>query len=270
MRVRNKDLDRAQDLMWTAFDTAARKERIRLAEEALKICPDCADAYVVLAYDLPKITRQRKMELFEEGVKAGRRALGPRYFKEEVGSFWGILETRPYMRALMGLAIELEEAGRVDEAIEHYRELMRLNPRDNQGVRYCLAPLYLSLDRLPEAWKILKTYTDDTGPALNYTRVLYLFKKDGDTEKAREELGEAVRWNPHVVSWLLTPKLPKIKIGAYITSGGKDEAYVYARDWRKSWEKTEGAIDWLVENLLAAYREQKRLYITGWREEEKK
>jgi tetratricopeptide (TPR) repeat protein len=65
--------------------------------------------------------------------------LGRETFEEEAGHFWGILETRPYMRARQGLAVCLWELGEREEAIEHYREILDLNPGDNQGIRHELA-----------------------------------------------------------------------------------------------------------------------------------
>lgn len=258
MKTRNEALSKAQDLIWTAFDLESSKERLALAKTALEICPDCADAYYIIAKEERGLTSEGKIELLEEGVKAGRRALGPSYFKENVGIFWGILETRPYMRAVFGLAMELESANRVEEAIAHYQELLRLNPNDNQGVRYCLVPLLVELNKLKEAQRIFKSYTDDIGPAIAYSHALFLFKKEGDTQKARERLAEAIRWNSHVVRFLLTPKLNRrLRIGHYITVGGDEEALVYARQWRGSWHKSDGAIDWLVENLVSGYQESR-------------
>ena len=43
------------------------------------------------------------------------------------------------MRALFGLAGCLWEVGKQEEALEIFRTLLRLNPKDNQGVRYVLA-----------------------------------------------------------------------------------------------------------------------------------
>ncbi len=260
-------LHEAQDLMWTAFDTASKSKRIELAKRALSMSPDCADAYVILACDQGS-TRQEKIELYEEGVKAGQRALGIRYFKEDVGCFWGILETRPYMRARFGLAVQLHKSGRIEEAIAHYRELLRLNGHsDNQGVRYHLAPLLLSLDRLKEAAKLLNEYPDDVGPELNYTHALLLFKQSGDSKQAQAALQEAARYNPHVLSYLLTPKLPlRIKSSEYVVCGGKEEAFYYAKDWRKTWHDTKGAVNWLVENLLTGWIANHHLYVSTKKE----
>ena len=43
------------------------------------------------------------------------------------------------MRARAGLAAMLDALGDVEAAIGHYRDMLRLNPGDNQGIRYVLA-----------------------------------------------------------------------------------------------------------------------------------
>jgi hypothetical protein len=83
----------AQELMYEAFE--ARGPRcVALALQALVISPNCADAYVLLA-DETASSNEEARALLEEGVAAGERALGPQPFEEDVGYFWGILETRP-------------------------------------------------------------------------------------------------------------------------------------------------------------------------------
>ena len=39
------------------------------------------------------------------GIAAGAEALGEINFQDDAGSFWGLLETRPYMRARHELAL---------------------------------------------------------------------------------------------------------------------------------------------------------------------
>lgn len=95
-------LERAQDLMYQAWE-ATGPMRVKLARQALEISPDCADAYVLLAEETAR-TPEEALDLYTKGVAAGERALGKKYFEENAGHFWGLLETRPYMRARLGLA----------------------------------------------------------------------------------------------------------------------------------------------------------------------
>jgi hypothetical protein len=86
-------LDKAQKLMYQAFGTPDPEQRVKLAKQALDLCPDCADAYVLLAEHTK--SRKESLDLFEKGVAAGEGALGPKAFQENVGHFWSLLETRP-------------------------------------------------------------------------------------------------------------------------------------------------------------------------------
>src|SRR5262245_23254825 len=78
-------LDKAQELMYQAFGMANPEERVNLAKQALDLSPDCADAYVLLAEHTK--SRKEALGLFEKGVAAGERALGPKAFQEDVGHF---------------------------------------------------------------------------------------------------------------------------------------------------------------------------------------
>ena len=113
-------LDAAQQLIYDAWEAPTVRKAVELARKALTSSPDCADAYVLLAQDAARDPGEA-LELYAKGVAAGERALGKRAFKRDVGYFWGLLETRPYMRARAGLAQTLWEFGRHQEAIHHYQ-----------------------------------------------------------------------------------------------------------------------------------------------------
>src|SRR5947209_17096120 len=130
-------LDQAHEILLRAYQERDDQRRVRLAHDALALCPDCADAYVLLAEHAT--SRKEALRLYEQGVAAGERAPGPQAFQEGVGHFWAVLATRPYMRARLGLAHALWTAGRREAAVRHLQDMLRLNPGDNQGIRYTLA-----------------------------------------------------------------------------------------------------------------------------------
>jgi tetratricopeptide (TPR) repeat protein len=240
-------LEQAQDLMWDAWDTRDRKRRVAMAQEALRLSPDCADAFCLLAGETAR-TPVETIALYRQGVEAGERALGPAAFEEDVGDFWGILETRPYMRARQGLAHSLWDAGQHDEAIGHYRELLRLNPGDNQGNRYLLAECLLKLDRDQELAALIEERGDDYSVDFLYAKALLAFRRGGDSAAARAELAEAKTCNPHVAAYLLGRKRVPRASPDYLSFGGEDEAQEYARRWRPCWLRSEGALRWLGAN----------------------
>jgi tetratricopeptide (TPR) repeat protein len=241
-------LDDAQELMYTAWETADRRQRVALAKDALRVSPLCADAYVLLAEEAAK-TPAEAIQLYRKGVEAGEQAVGPAAFKDDVGHFWGLLETRPYMRARSGLAQALWAAGQHDEAIGHYRELLRLNPNDNQGNRYLLAGCLLALNRDAELTALLDSYGRECTAEWSYTGVLVAYRRNGDTAKTRSLLEEAVTTNGHVPPYLLGRKKPPRTPASYITMGGEDEAQEYARRYAAAWANTEGALAWLTAHL---------------------
>ncbi|HSB68203.1 MAG TPA: tetratricopeptide repeat protein, partial [Candidatus Methylomirabilis sp.] len=235
-------LEEAQDLIYRAVEARGRR-KIQLARKALELSPDCADAYVTLAEEA--VEPEKARELFEQGVAAGERALGPGIFEEEGGNFWGMVQTRPYMRARLGLAQCLEEMGRVDEAIGHYQELLRLNPTDNQGVRDILLPTLLAEGRDADAGALLQRYAEDMSATWKYGWALWTFRREGDSQLARDRLREAVRANRHVLRYLTgKAELPLVLPDAY-AFGSVEEAMLCADDLEDAWRATPGADRWL-------------------------
>lgn len=237
-------IEQAQELMYQAWN-ASGKRRVELARRALELSKDCADAYVLLAEEAAR-TAEEARELYEEGVKAGERALGPRAFKDDVGHFWGVIETRPYMRARAGLAACLWILGERRQAIEHYTELLRLNPNDNQGIRYTLALCLLEEGDDKALDRLLKQYKEDASAVWLYHRALLTFRQSGAAPKANKALRDAIAQNPFVPRYLLgKKKLPRQR-PPYIGFGDESEAVDYAAGAISAWQKTPGALEWLA------------------------
>jgi tetratricopeptide (TPR) repeat protein len=240
-------LGQAQEIVYRAFEERDENRRIQLAREALAVCPDCADAYVLLAEHAP--SRRQALELYEQGVAAGERALGTDFFEQQVGHFWGILPSRPYMRARLGLAEALWTAGRRDEAVAHLQDMLRLNPNDNQGLRSILAAFLLFLDRDDDLAELLDRYAGEGTATWAYTRALLAFRQQGDTVEARRLLKAARKANKYVPPYLLGEKHPPLEQPTSYTLGGESEALIYIGSFLPGWKNTPGAIAWLRANL---------------------
>ncbi len=245
-------LGKAQALMYRAFEEADEQRRVQLAKDALTICPECADAYVLLAEHAT--SRKEAMRLYEQGVVAGERALGQEAFQRDAGHFWGILETRPYMRARLGLAHSLWTAGRRDEAVQHLQDMLRLNPNDNQGVRYTLAGFLLFLDRDDALARLLQQY-DEGSAAWSYTKALLVFRQHGDSPEARQLLKQAKKTNKHIPAYLLGEKHPPSQQPDYYSPGDESEALDYIGSFLAAWKSTPGAVAWLRESGTKAKKE---------------
>lgn len=243
---RNTPLDQAQELIYDAWDSSG-KRRVELALRALEISKDCADAYVLLAEEKAHDLLQSK-EYYELGVKAGERALGPKVFKNEVGYFWGLLETRPYMRARAGLAECLWMLGEREPAIKHYEDMLRLNPNDNQGIRYILVNCLFAVGADPFAERLLNQYKNDIACSWTYSRALLLFRKEGPSTKANKILNQALKQNSFVPFYLLgKKKMPRL-LPSFVGIGDENEAIGYTAESIEVWRSTPAAFQWLAAN----------------------
>jgi tetratricopeptide (TPR) repeat protein len=239
-------LAKAQGVMYDAWDQPIGRTRLDLAHKALTISPLCADAYVLLAEEEAK-SAEDALELFRKGVEAGEQALGPLGFKKYAGHFWGFLETRPYMRARAGLAAILNAVGEVDAAIGHYRDMLRLNPNDNQGIRYVLAGCLLKSGDTEALKKLFKKYDEDGSALWLYSRALVAFRENGGNDATAKKFArKALRANKHVPAVLTGSKNAKPSTSNYLTMGGEDEAAHYFDEWGFDWLTTPGAINWLT------------------------
>jgi tetratricopeptide (TPR) repeat protein len=237
------DLDRAQAKAFDAMEAPDRRKRIALAKQALAISRLCADAYGILAREAA--TPDEALALYGQAVEAGAQALGEAAFKDDVGLFWGLIETRPYMRARHALARTLWSRGERNEAIVHYQDMLRLNPNDNQGIRYSLIDGLLELGRDTEAAGLLKQYGEDCGAAWMWSRALLSFRQKGDTAVSRKALARAINANANVPAYLLGKKALPRTLPHFIGLGDENEAIAYVHDADAAWGATAGAKTWV-------------------------
>jgi tetratricopeptide (TPR) repeat protein len=243
-------LEKAQDLVYEAWE-ASGPDRLDLALEALDISEDCADAWIILAEEVAGSLHEARV-LYAEGVRAGERALGEEIFEEMSGHFWGVLETRPYMRARAGLAESLWSLGHRQEAVDHYQDMLRLNPGDNQGIRYILLTCLLEEGPENDLDTLFNSYDDDGSAPWLYSIALTVFRREGATASARKSLQEALSSNRFVPDYLLRRKKLPAQLPEYMGFGDKDEAVIYVVYNGHLWLEEEGAIEWLRRIVKAS------------------
>lgn len=233
--------DEAQLLAYEAYSYTGNKRR-ETALRALDISENCADAYVIIA-EMERDLLKRKI-LFEKGVKAGRNYLGENIFKEYKGKFWGLTRTRPFMRAMDGLAATLWSLGEYEQAGSVYEEILDLNPMDNQGVRYNLLIIYIETRSLNKAEDLIRKYEDDYRADLLYNKALLLFIKTGINVETKRVIRDAFKLNHFIPPMLLGRiRLPELQM--YISPGSKEEAANYTVTSIAAWHKVPNAIQWL-------------------------
>lgn len=241
---RDETLDEAHELIFQAWESDSPRKRLALAHKALKISPLCSDAYLVLAEDAAA-SLDEKIAYYRKAVDAGEKALGETCFAKDAGRFWLLIETRPYMRAKEELANALWESGSRDEAVIHYRDMIRLNPNDNQGMRHLLLDCLLELGREDEALKLIRSYSKDIFTGWHFGKALALFRSKGDCAVSRKSLAKAVAGNPFVLPLLTGKAEMPGDMPEFYQPGGEDEAIVYASHARPAWQAAPAALDWL-------------------------
>jgi len=98
--------------------------------------------------------------------------------------------------------------GEREAALDHLRDMLRLNPGDNQGLRYTLATRLLTTGNDAALAALLGQYPDEGSATWAYTRALTTFRRHG-----------AGGW-----AYLLGPKKLPRHLPAYVGFGDENEA----------------------------------------------
>ncbi len=231
---KNSKKEQALDLIYNALEEPNPKKQVKLAQDALLLDPDCADAYNILAENAATSTKEMAY-YYEQGMRAGERELGEEGFEEYKGHFWGYVPTRPYMRAKKGFADMCLEMHNVQEAIKQYKELLELNPDDNQGVRYSLLIACLEVGDWKPAEALIRKY-DESSAVFDFSRVIVEYGMKPKSTKLPELVRDAHNTNKHVVPLLLgKTKLPP-NMPDYYGFGDKNEAVMYVHMAKHLWQ----------------------------------
>ena len=136
----------AEDYLELAAQATTKKKQREYLAEALGLEPENLEAklqMLMLDAKNPLEAAAQMEQLVAEGTEQMRQA---GYLKNDVGEFWLVWETRPYMRLLGNYAALLVFCGRYRRAIDTAREMLRLCRSDNLGIRYTLMALYAALE----------------------------------------------------------------------------------------------------------------------------
>lgn len=189
----NREMD-AYDFLEQAENADTANEAIKYAKKALKLDPYCLDAELVIAQakaesidvfvkDVKKIIQKGEEQLKETGIQ----------MEEEVGNFYGILETRPYMRIRKEYLDLLLEQGRFRSAMGEAEEMIRLSENDNLGVRYSLMALYCYFEDEKKAMELFHKYQEDS--AFILLPLIALYYKMDDIKKMQKYIRKLMNRN---------------------------------------------------------------------------
>jgi tetratricopeptide (TPR) repeat protein len=239
----------AHELLSAAEDATHPLEMIPHLLRAVRLDPACLDARMLLA-TIAGGPRDELIEEFEQILVTGETDLGKKFFQENSGDFWLLIETRPYMRARARLAKLLQNAGRIDEAISHFEAMLQLNPNDNQGVRYTLMCCYLQTGRLEASRKLFSRYNEETALWL-WARVLERYLAT-ELPEAIGLLAMARRGNRYFEDFLTKRRaLPKDP-PPYYSPGSVSEGVVCIDTIGNAWMQYPEVLMWLNKHPVVA------------------
>lgn len=255
-------LDQAEHLFETLPAGITTAELLRTAKQALELSDQCMSAWLALA--IHEKSHRKAAELVEQGLARGRE----RFAKEiaEAGpdnGLWGYVEARDFMRLLHEKAKLHEISGEGEEALATYREMLALNPGDNQGIRGDALRLLMVFRRIGEGRELLDAYPDDAHTAMAWGRAFvtsieamnrtgiqlpaespeeiglsltgYLKSLGPEFTAAMRESKRAAELNPFVPLLFGRGGLMEVEVADMAAFGGPYEAVSYLQQWGPLW-----------------------------------
>ncbi len=213
---------KSDELLEEAYEAETEKEARKLAKKALEVYPDNIDAQTFLAN--MEENPMNKLKKLDWAIEKARKILEDKGFFEEenIGDFWVILETRPYMRARNFKVETLMILGRYREAIKECEELLKLCENDNIGIRYKLMGLYCFLEEFDKCEKLFKKYKEDSAFMLFPMSIMYY--KKGDYKKSVKMLERLDDVNPYVINCIGDEEIFSSEPVEYYAQGSEEEA----------------------------------------------
>ena len=152
---------------------------LKYAKKSLKLDPENLDAAFFIA-EIEADSYVDMLERTEKILEYGEKIMIEKGFmdKENIGSFWLMVETRPYMRIKFAYANFLKECGMLIAAISECEDMIKLCENDNLGVRYTLMYLYAITENEKKAINIYKKFNSFETSLVLPLSILYYRKKD--------------------------------------------------------------------------------------------
>lgn len=239
---RKSKVEKSEDLIYEAYD-AEGEAGIKLAKEALALNPENVRAILFFADREPDV--EKAADMYKKAAALAAKQLGPDFKKRYKSHFWGFVETRPYMQARLGYVNTLRVMNKHKETIKELKEMLKLNPNDNQGVRYILAPLLLAEKKYDDFYKLHNKYDEESTSWL-YNYALFTYATEGPNQNANKSLLKAYKSNKHIIKFLTGEKEFKSHYYNYYSPGDLSEAEFYITGSIIAWVSHPDSVDWIV------------------------
>lgn len=187
------DAENVYDYLELAQYATSKKKALQYAKKALELEPNNLDAEVMVA-ELSTSSVEKLLDKYESLLEKEAKKLEQESYFEDIGDFWVIFETRPYMRLYYSYVQSLIDCGRIKSAVKHSSEMLRLCKNDNLGIRYRLMNLYTYLEDEESAIELFNRYEQEDS-AMFLIPLSILYYKQGDLKKSAKYLKELKNTN---------------------------------------------------------------------------
>ena len=172
----------ALDYLELAEEARTQKQRLEYTNKALELEPDNLDAgmaKIALTMKEP----QQTLEALEALLKKGDAQMEQGgFFRDSMGDFWAVFETRPYMRVRYQYLQTLIALGMLRKAASVGERSLELCENDNLGIRYSLMCVYAALEDEPAALALLKQFGEYEDSQLLLALAVLYYKLDRPDE----------------------------------------------------------------------------------------
>lgn len=242
--------ERSYDMLDSAIDEMERGN-LKKAETDFRLLvegfPEFLDAYHHLAMTLDEMRRYSEARtLWQTAAEIGKNAFPKSYKRGRHRLPWGILENRQFLRPYHSWGLKLLEVDETTAAVDVFKDILSMNPNDNQGVRALAIDGYFQLGQPDKVLSVCKRFPKDLMEEVLYGKTLALFQL-GRLEEAKAALERAIEWSPHIAKELTkkTHRAPAKMSAKYVTEGGHDQSFQYWQHQGQFWIKTTGALEFL-------------------------
>ncbi len=194
-RAADETFDEGMERWWAGDRRGAAK----LFRRALELDPQHADAHNHLGIVSLEARKLKAAEQhFRAAIDGGQRHLE----RDGTEAHWGFVANRPYLRGLANLALVFVEQKKWAEALAIHKQMLKLNPNDNQGVRYLIGAECLRVGDNDGAVNALeKCLHEDVGCA--FVLALARLRAGGGSAEIGEALVTGFAANRYVAPMLL-------------------------------------------------------------------
>ncbi|MDD3339823.1 MAG: hypothetical protein PHS82_13325, partial [Lachnospiraceae bacterium] len=145
--VTEKTAETSDDFYELAENAETKAQALKFAKKALLLDPDNIDAKVMVT----EITTEHPYEMvgkYQALIAYAKEVMDRKgYLNEEtIGDYWGITETRPFIRLYSNYLNLLIECGMMRQAARIGEEIIKYNEGDNLGIRFMLMHIYAYLE----------------------------------------------------------------------------------------------------------------------------